>query len=219
MKRNTAGIQWNPKVPRAMIRRLYETDARGIVDEELIDEAGFALYARCQSILAVDAGHVQCPDCDHMFATPWKWPRQSPRVIDAESIRCPNCQEWEVTGRQYRESFQYDNLGAGNALPAFQTFVERYPHTTAPRERMLLIDRLIHEFHYAISHKPDGSLGRNSLPHETTANNLIEGGHDQVVAFLDRLTYGDAGTPELQAVQTAWRTKAAEMKQRRSPKR
>ncbi len=65
----------------------------------------------------------------------------------------------------------------------------------------------------------DGSLGRNPSPHETTANNLIEGNHEQVVAFLDNLTYGDTSTSELKAMQTEWRMKAEEMQQRRSPRR
>jgi hypothetical protein len=136
-----------------------------------------------------------------------------------ERSRCPHCEDWEVTGRQYRESLQQVGLGGGTVLPVFQTFVERYPNTSSPRERMLLIDRLIHEFHYAMSRMPDGRLGRSSQPHDVTATNLIEGGHDEVVAFLDCLTYGEAGTPELQVTQALWRAKAEEMKERRRPKR
>ncbi len=49
--------------------------------------------------------------------------------------------------------------------------------------------------------------------------NLIEGGHDQVVAFLNDLTYGDATTEGLQTTRAAWRAKAEEMKQRRLPRR
>ena len=107
-----------------------------------------------------------------------------------------------MTGRQYRESFQYDQLGAGNALPAFQTFVERYPGTTAPRERMLLIDQLIHAFHWSIKY---------SVPHRAAANNLIEGNHKQVIAFLDSLAYGDQSTPGTQETRAAWRNTAEEM--------
>ncbi len=40
-----------------------------------------------------------------------------------------------------------------------------------------------------------------------------------MVAFLDGLTYGAAGTPELQVTHLLWRAKAEEVKQRRSPKR
>jgi hypothetical protein len=130
-------------------------------------------------------------------------------------IRCPACQAWECTERQYADSFVSDSLQAWYAVSIFQTFVERFPKIATAREHMVLIDRLIHEFHYAISRLPDGSLGRNNLPHETTANNLIEDGHQQVVEFLNTLTYGVAGTPEVQATYEAWRSKAEQMQLRR----
>src|SRR5690349_1501429 len=133
MQPNDGGIQWNPKVSQAKIRRLYEHDARGLVDEDLIDEVGFILYGRCQSILIVQDHGVQCPRCGHVFPSGWQWHKR----YDAMEIRCPACEKWETTGRQYRESLQRDNVGAGNALAAFQEFVERYPRTTAPRERMV----------------------------------------------------------------------------------
>ncbi len=55
-----------PRVNPSLIRRLYEVDAKGIVDEDLIDKVGYALYARCQSILEATeahAGRVKCPEC------------------------------------------------------------------------------------------------------------------------------------------------------------
>ena len=61
-----AAVRWAPRVPRAAVRRLYETDALGIVDEVQIDAVGYALYARCRSILQVTAAHagrVVCPRC------------------------------------------------------------------------------------------------------------------------------------------------------------
>jgi hypothetical protein len=73
-----AEVRWASRVNPSMIRRLYETDARGVVDEELSDEVGFALYARCQSILRVTAaqqGKVTCPRCEAIVerqgAGPW----------------------------------------------------------------------------------------------------------------------------------------------------
>jgi hypothetical protein len=87
MRKGDSGIAWNPKVPQAKIRRLYETDARGIVDEELINEVGIALYARCQSILLLRGARVQCPHCDHVFATGWYWHKR----CDTMLIRCPQC--------------------------------------------------------------------------------------------------------------------------------
>jgi hypothetical protein len=44
-------IQWANRVSQIKIWQLYQSDARGILDEELIDEVGIALYARAQSIL------------------------------------------------------------------------------------------------------------------------------------------------------------------------
>ena len=37
---------WAPKVKPQSIRRLYETDAKGIVDEDLINDVGFAPLPR-----------------------------------------------------------------------------------------------------------------------------------------------------------------------------
>ena len=50
-----------------MLLRLYETDAAAIVDDELADEVGWALYARCDAIVSVTNGYekkqLRCPRC------------------------------------------------------------------------------------------------------------------------------------------------------------
>jgi len=46
-------IQWAKKVSPNKIRRLYNLDAQGIMDEELIDDVAYTFYARCESILTV----------------------------------------------------------------------------------------------------------------------------------------------------------------------
>ena len=46
-------IRWGRRVPKWKIRRLYELDARGIVDEELIDDVGVTVFERCRSILTM----------------------------------------------------------------------------------------------------------------------------------------------------------------------
>ena len=50
--KSDAAPRWAPRVRRSKIRRLYETDALGIYDDELIDDVGYALLARCRSFLA-----------------------------------------------------------------------------------------------------------------------------------------------------------------------
>lgn len=59
-------IHWEPRVPQHTIRRLYENDAAGIIDEALIDDVAYSLYARCESIITVtraEHGEVVCPRC------------------------------------------------------------------------------------------------------------------------------------------------------------
>ncbi len=56
-------IEWSPRVPQQKIRLLYEKDAKGIIDEELIDDVAFSFFMRCQDIITVtDAsqGRVKC---------------------------------------------------------------------------------------------------------------------------------------------------------------
>ena len=38
--------RWAPRVQAAMIRRLYEQNAAGIYDDQLVDEVGYAFLAR-----------------------------------------------------------------------------------------------------------------------------------------------------------------------------
>jgi hypothetical protein len=104
---NDHGTHWSPRVPREKLRRLYESEARGMIDEDL-------LVAR------------------------------------------------------------------------------------TPVEKMLAIDRLIHEFHYSAKVRPD-------QPTRPAGVNLIEGNLASVITFLDEL---GGLTPELPGVASTrhqWR--------------
>ncbi len=188
-------IRWAPKVRQEEIWRLYQTDARGLVDEELIDAVGWALYSRCQSIVWVtDRNRVACPSCHHVIVCfGERWSRQQPVVCS----ECP----WKATYGQWRDSWRHRDLWGGNAMPAFRAFVAAWERCPVPRDRMLLIDRLIHAFHWSL---------RQNQPFGPAARILIEGRYEEVVAFLDRLTYGEASTPGTTQQQAEWR----ELKQR-----
>jgi hypothetical protein len=63
--------KWSPRVPMEWLARLYEADAAGIVDEELIDKVGYRLYERCRDCLTVTdyaMGRVAAP----MDAPSWR---------------------------------------------------------------------------------------------------------------------------------------------------
>jgi hypothetical protein len=83
-------------------------------------------------------------------------------------------------------------------IALFQTFVDRFPKADQSQEKMLLIDQLIHGWHW------------NALTQEqtrTTGINLIEGSYHEVVDFLDRLSYGSASTAGLIQHWQEWREK------------
>jgi len=170
--------KWAPRVSRQEIRRLYETDARGIYDEDLIDEVGYGLLARCQSFIEANearAGKACCPRCSVIIEHGQR----------KEEILCCAC-GWELSWGEYFKTIQHVQLsGAEPVLETFRAFVNTFPKMRTPREKMLAIDRLIHRFHW--SYKTDA-------PTRPVAVNLIEGSLNKVVEFLDQLTYGDKST-------------------------
>lgn len=199
MKSKETGIRWNPRAPQAKIARLYRNEAQGLLEESLVDDVGLSLFLRCQSILIVSARQVICPQCQHLFATGWRWHKRN----DTQVTRCPACQQWEITGKQYLDSFQQDALAAEGALESMRAFTEAYPGAREARVKVLLIDQLLHAFHWG--------LRQTAIPHRSAANNLIEETHEEIAAFLDGLTYGERSAPESQQRKAAWRITAQEM--------
>jgi hypothetical protein len=184
-------------VTKERIRRLYESEASGLLDEELLEEVGITLYLRCLSILEVEdvkRGQVHCPRCaraghESLIA-------RDGRARD-ESLCCPVC-GWSLAWSEYASSSKRRQLNLGGAGDAFRAYVADYAQATDPGSKMLLIDRLIHAFHYSLRAQPD-------LPTRAAGVNLIEGRVTDVVGFLDTLTYGQGTRPELVAVRAAWR--------------
>jgi hypothetical protein len=176
----TATIQWAPKVRPERIWQLYHREPQGLLDDDVVNEVAWALYQRCESILMVTEGHrLPCPACTTQIVCPTeRWSRTTP-------IICSAC-GWMATYGQYRDSWRHQDLRAGNALYAFQTYVDTYRHAASSRERMLLIDQLLHAFHW--------SLKRNR-PHGPAAVQLLAGDKETICAFLDKLTYGSTAKP------------------------
>jgi hypothetical protein len=195
-------MRWAPRIRKHLIRRLYENDARGIVDEELIDEVASGLAARCASILEVHQareGRVRCPRC---AARGIEASIERPRDPDTP-MQCANC-GWRTTWREYARSYKRRQLNSGGALGAFQEYVCRYEQARTPREKLLAIDAVIHAFHYSLRNEPD-------LPTRAAAVNLIDGHLADVLRFLDELTYGPEGAPETAQTAVRWRQDAARL--------
>ncbi len=183
-----SSISWAPRVPQALIARLYALDAQGIYDDELLDEVGWMLYHRCQSFRqAVEAtrGLVHCPACRAEIVH---------RAQSDEILVCA-C-GWQMPWREYFKTIQRQQLsGADPILAFFAEFVAAFPHAAQAREKMLLIDRLLHGFHYHLKYGPT----------RAAAVNLITGRYHEVIEFLDALTYGPGSTPGLPEARQEWR--------------
>src|SRR5690349_4731891 len=115
-------IRWAAKVPQWQIRRLYETDAQGIVDDDLIDEVGWALWERCDSILTVTAahnGHVRCPSCETLVERRNPWSAH-------EIVTCAAC-SWSIRWVDYHRTYRGKQLFGANAVEVFETYYETFP--------------------------------------------------------------------------------------------
>lgn len=161
-------IQWAPKVHPNKIRQLYQEEASGFLSDEMVNEVGIALLLRVEAIMNYMWGRLQCPRCRTVFPA------------TGNGIQCPqlNC-GWQTTYDAYLASKRHRDLNVANALPAFESFAREYPQARSAKDKMRLIDRLIHEFHWDAKKK---------VPNRSVGNNLIEGSHQSVVAFLDELS-------------------------------
>lgn len=186
-------IKWSPRIKPDLIQQLYQTDAQGMQDTELCDEVGMRLYFRCQTIVRVQNDEVACPLCGSVFVI------QTAHKEEVTACPTTDC-EWYTTRIEYQKSWSKKRIWGANAIPAFSEFYNRYPKGQTYKDKMLLIDKLIHSFHWNL---------KLNLPARSAANNLIEGSHDQVVAFLDQLSGIDTEG------KTAWRETVETMMKRR----
>jgi len=179
--------QWAPRVPRHKIAQLYVTDARGIIDEELIDEVGYALLARCESILhATDAarGAALCPQCGELI------------YHGGDSVEVLECEcGWQLPWSEYHKSYRKKQLSAGGIEPFLREFIEKFSKAKTHRHKMIFIDILIHRYHWEL----EGDPGRPG------ATNLIGGKVPEIVEFLYNLSYSEQSTPGLHETYNRWR--------------
>ena len=172
-------IKWSERVSQQKIRLLYEQDAKGIIDEELINDVAFNFFIRCQDIITVtdsSQGKVKYIKCGTLIY------RNGGKE---ELLKCKNY-SWQVTWGAYLKSYQRKQLHGGGALNAFKTYVINLPKAGTSEEKMILIDQLIHE-----AHQWKDSKFEEPVFTRPAAANIIKGRMKQVMAFLDRLSRSD----------------------------
>ena len=168
---------WAKKVPPEKIKKLYEQDAKGIYDEELVDDVGLSLYARVDSMLMVTSsnlGKAVCIEC--RTEIPHNYQR-------GFLLECPKC-GWSMPFGEFNDSYKGKTLHGYGALPELNEFFNKYPTAKTYAEKMLMIDFLIHTFHGNLQERP-------SRP---TATNVIEGSNADVAHFIFSLAYGEGST-------------------------
>lgn len=182
--------QWAPRVEKEKIRRLYELDAAGMPDDELLDDVGWALLARCESFIAAcrasQQGEAPCARCGEIVHH---------NRGKEEILRCGKC-GWELPWADYFATIQHKQLsGAEPVLDLFAEFVRVFPNAASPREKMFRIDRLLNGFHYWAKAEQDT---------RPVAVNLIQGKLPDVIEFLDSLSRGENSTPGVVENHTEW---------------
>ncbi len=180
-------FRWARRVRPELIRRLYELDAKGVQDDELLNEAGYALYARCESIRIATEAHAGRPTCRECRAQmEHRWARHEPMV-------CGEC-GWTTTWAEYHKSFQRRQLHGGKAYPDFLAFLERWPAARTYRDKLLEIDRLVHALHVDAKH----GFARPA------AVNILEVTMREARELMQELAYGTASTPGLAETRASW---------------
>ena len=188
-------FRWARRVEQEKIRRLYETDARGITDEELIDDVGYAMLARCESMMIATRasfGDVMCKGCRAMI-------RRAGAGV-ATVLLCDVC-GWTSTWGEYHKSYKRQQLHGGAATPAFEAYIDAWPRARTPRDKLLAIDALVHACHVSLQH------GVASRP---AAVNVIEGTMGELLRFLNDLAYTERSTAGLEAARQQWRDSMTE---------
>ncbi len=165
--------RWAGRVPKQKIAQLYEDDARGMHDEDLINDVAYTLLGRCKSMLIVEAarnGRAACPVCD--------------AIVEHEAkkgclLECENC-AWIGSWNAYRGSLDGLHLIAPGLQPFCREYIQRLPLAKTLKEKMYWIDWLIHRCHW------EGT----ALPGQPGAVCLIRGRASDVNEFLAKLSAG-----------------------------
>jgi len=184
--------RWAPRVSRYKIWQLYQADASGRRDEELLDDVGWALLARARDcLIATEAlhGRVRCPICDETIHRT----RNHGHPVREEKLTCPEG-HWSLTWGEFHRSIRKKHLQSTGLKTFFRDFLERYPRAQTYGEKIILVDTLLHRYHWEL----EGEVGGPG------AVNLIGGTRAEVLAFLNQLTYGEHTTPGLSDTKQRW---------------
>ncbi len=180
-------FHWAGKVSRRDIQRLYQSDAQGLLDEDLLEKVLYTIHARVCDMFelreAQQFGRVKCRSCGAPIPQPY-WMGSRNKDNPLACVRC----SWQTTCGAFFDSYTGKDLLPGSRADLFEEFLERFLAAHTPQEKMLLVDWLIHAFHVQ-----SGVAGR------LVAMNVIQGSRDQLVELLAALAASDSRLATKQA--------------------
>ncbi|MHB1484873.1 MAG: DUF3788 family protein [Saccharofermentanales bacterium] len=176
-------FKWCKKVSRNDLMKLYQSEAKGMIDDELLDEVGYTFYTRCtqakQARELMEKGQILCHHCGAILnADIIKIGEYTPFSKDNLPVGC-EC-GYSYTYREYRRSCNAANMPGGRATPIFETFAQKWPGCRDSTQKIMLIDWLIHECHVTLM---SGMKGRS------VCINLIEGTTKQIAELILKLAF------------------------------
>lgn len=188
----TDKFNWAKRVARRDIQRLYESDARGMLDEDLLERVHYAIHARVCDMFEVreaqQHGRVKCRGCGGPVAQRYQMGGRNKNNV----LRCEQC-GWQATCGEVYASYTGKSLLPGSVVDLFEEYLRRFPRAKTPAEKMLLVDWLIHQFHV--------NQGVARMP---VGENVIQGTLEQVRELIEGLARGPGSTPGLSAL-AEWR--------------
>ena len=188
MTNNEAPIVWARRIRPHKIRQLYENDAAGILDEDLINDVGYALYARCEAVwMVTERRCIKCKEkCD---------------LTDGKDavLTCPSC-GWSTPWQVFKRSYKGKRIHGGRAYESFLIYMDEFRQAKSPRQKMLIIDRVIHALHESL----------NQIWTIPASVDLIEGKLEDVIELLDSLAYGNTTDAAMHSRKEQWRRKIAD---------
>ncbi|HML45134.1 MAG TPA: hypothetical protein PKE04_00110 [Clostridia bacterium] len=158
-------IRWAARVPRDKIKRLYMSDANGRLDEELLQDVGYAFLARAESVIATNRIHanniVACPSCGEDVL----------RYDDAYTCICG----WTIAAKNLHLTYKGKQLIGPSIVGFAEKFIADWNGALGdPRKQMLAIDYLIHRFHWEMT----------EIPTRPVAVNYIEGNIEEIKRLI-----------------------------------
>lgn len=176
-------FNWAKKVSQQLILKLYESDKNQFKDDNLIDEIGWGLYARCISIITVTNAYekklLPCPICE-------KTMNYHTETKEFNCV-CGLFFPWD----DFKKSYKNKQLYGANALPIFVKFANNFPKCKNYDHKMIAIDTLINSFHILHSYRNNSfteTPSESDILGRPVGANLIEGTLHEVIDFLDYLS-------------------------------